>query len=34
MFFGSRKMTRDIDVVIPQKDKALIAGLVETVAKD
>ncbi|TVZ37668.1 hypothetical protein P886_2010 [Alteromonadaceae bacterium 2753L.S.0a.02] len=34
MLFGSRQMTRDIDVIIPQKDKVLVAGLVETVAKE
>lgn len=34
MLFGSRQMTRDIDVIIPQKDKALIEELVETVAKE
>lgn len=34
MLFGSRQMTRDIDVIIPPKDKELIADLVETVAKE
>lgn len=34
MLFGSRQMTRDIDVIIPQKDKALIAELVEMVASE
>lgn len=34
MLFESRQMTRDIDVIIPQKDKTLIADLVETVAKE
>lgn len=34
MLFGSRQMTRDIDVIIPQKNKALIADLVEKVAKE
>jgi len=33
LLFGSRQMTRDIDVIIPQKDKALITDLVDTVAK-
>lgn len=32
MLFGSRQMTRDIDVIIPQKDKILITELVEKVA--
>ena len=34
MLFGSRQMTQDIDVIIPQKDKALMADLVEVVAKE
>ncbi len=34
MFFGSRQMTKDIDVIIPQKDKELITKLVEEVAKE
>ncbi len=32
LIFGSRHMTRDIDVIIPQKDKQLIEDLVNQVA--
>ncbi len=32
LIFGSRQMTRDIDVIIPLKDKVLIVELVNHVA--
>lgn len=32
--FGSRHMTRDIDVIIPEKDKVLLSKLIEQVAKE
>jgi hypothetical protein len=34
LIFGSRQMTRDIDVIIPLKDKALIVELVNQVADE
>ncbi|WP_289245280.1 hypothetical protein [uncultured Methylophaga sp.] len=34
LIFGSRQMTRDIDVIIPAKDKSLITGLVDQVAEE
>jgi len=34
LIFGSRQMTRDIDVIIPQKDKSLIETLVEQVSTE
>ena len=34
LIFGSRQMTRDIDVIIPTKDKALIVELVNQVADE
>ena len=34
MFFGSRQMTRDIDVIIPAGDKALIVDLTDRVADE
>jgi hypothetical protein len=34
VFFGSREMTRDIDVIIPAEEKALIVELVDRVADE
>jgi len=34
LVFGSRQMTRDIDVIIPPKDKDLVAKLVDQVADE
>ncbi|AZZ93502.1 hypothetical protein EUZ85_23370 [Hahella sp. KA22] len=34
LMFGSRRMTRDIDVIIPPKDKEIISELVDQVAEE
>ncbi|VAW67083.1 hypothetical protein MNBD_GAMMA09-2728 [hydrothermal vent metagenome] len=34
VLFGSRQMTRDIDVIMPPKDKALLVKLIEQVAQE
>ena len=34
MFFGSREMTQDIDVIIPSQDRELIIELVDKVAEE
>lgn len=34
LHFGSRQMTRDIDVIIPEKDKALLSELINQVAAE
>ncbi|MET1254831.1 nucleotidyltransferase [Aliikangiella maris] len=34
LMFGSRQMTRDIDVIIPKKEKDLIESLVDQVADE